>query len=653
MPVGLFASFQKANNSRPHLNFTPFHNAKGAESAGTSSGGAMSRLPSVGFWNPREENRFRIGRRIRDRNEVGNTDVAEAEARANDNVPTNDSSHQAGDRQKRLGPALQKARGRVSRLWKRETPSKSFATNTTASSPIASDDECCQSTQSKNSRIDDAPAVREQLSSQNSHEETSSGNSDSKGSRLWNSLPKLRKRRVSKPIPAVGAAGEEIEIQLSHSEDTLDSLNDPARGGPSASKACSIVVPPSQSSESRGAEAASVIDAATSTACAGPSLDGKPTAEAGGEVEALGAPKPRKRKSRKPKHGDDSVLIGMEIMFDPTTELLDLGREPQCIKRTTLVKLQQNDEHTGFLLGSMKNGEEESTEESTSFSDLLGFQLDAFALPKKMDTSMEEEPECAFPEVTTAQEEDISDLLGFHLDVFALPEKLDTSMEEEPVCPFPDATMDADEAIEITFHGSPRKLFPNVTGIDDSLEQVNPDDEIEIVFYPIENFHTPVEEEPSDDDSKSSSKYPECTSKASAESSILPFEWMLPELNLQTSTGSTFWRLPNPEPEPEAPEYEWFHPDHLDLEIVKKHSPRLVFGSVAKPSTKSSFTPITIAETVSFADAFSSFDDGSDGPEEEVMSTGSLPSDAVRNLIQFCRSASHDIQDFVTADSWR
>ena len=616
MPGGFFLAgivpFGKARNQsigthRVTSRAMPLKKGRGESS--TKSHGAMSIFPQVPFpsgsWNVGEENRFSIGKRTRKRIEVASKEQhgKQSSARA---VET-DKSHKAPERTKRLGPALRKAQGRVSSLWKkRETQKNLFANSNTASSPLASEDVVVRSSsKSKNSKNSEIP--QEHLS-QSSNGETSSSNESSMGARFLKPLRNFRKRRFSRPYSSSGPGGEDIEIHLpvAHAEVTMET--------PHASPVSDLVVddscfavfgppetvaqPQAESTPADECEALSVLDLA-STACIEPSVADMSTGPEEG-TEAWEPPKRQKHKARKPRHGDDSVLIGMVITFDPTTELLEMGTEPQCVNRTMLGKLQQNDEYDDFLLGDRRD-EEESSEELPSFSELLGFHLNAFALPQNMDTSMEEEPEC----------------------------------------PFPEGTLGVDRSFEIIFSEGEMSLDKIATSANYSRNQVDPEEEIEIVFSPIESSHKSDDEDNDDSShdsgSKSSSEVMDCKSQES-EGSALPLEWMLPETTPQLPGTKT---MPSPSPtkseacKDEAPDYEWFHPDHLDVRIVNQHTPRLLFIADGKPKLTWN-TPSTMGETFSF-DAFSCFDDGSGAPSAEVLSTVSAPSEAVQSLVEFCQ----------------
>jgi hypothetical protein len=301
------------------------------------------------------------------------------------------------------------------------------------------------------------------------------------------------------------------------------------------------------------------------------------------EMQAWEPPKPKKRKHRKPRHGDDSVLIGMIITFDPTTELLDMGTKPQCIQRTMLSALQKNEEYKGCLLGDRADEEESSSEETPSFSDILGFHLDSFALPK-MDTSM-----------------------------------------DEPECPFPSETLEVEEEVEIVFSAD-----------DDAFEVDDREEEIEIVFYSDEQIRSPDDFDSSDDASTKSNKYMDCQSNAS-DGSALPLEWMIPEVSRQLPikfVDESFEATDDEAP----PEYDWFLPEHLDVQPTKQHIPMALFSDLYQKA-KISVTPSTMGETFSY-DHQNSFDcsEGNSTSGEVLSVDGSLPSEAVQSLLEFCHS---------------
>jgi hypothetical protein len=305
-------------------------------------------------------------------------------------------------------------------------------------------------------------------------------------------------------------------------------------------------------------------------------------------------PTPKQRKLRKPRHGDDSVLIGMMITFDPTAELLSLGTKPQSIAKSFLGELQKSDDYQGYILGDWK--EEESAEELPSFSELLGFHLDCFEPPPAIDTAWgDDDDEPKYPFLSSTQEEEEIKFVFEH-------------------------GLDDSDALVTSFIELPE-------GMADSDE-----DEIEIVFYPIDHVHCPEDDEEGISHSsltKTGSDM-DCQSQSS-DGSALPLEWMLPKHSMKVVVTSGSLLL-------DPPEYEWFHPDHQDVDISNPHTPLALFGAFFDEKHRNSVTPTTVGETLSF-DAQTSFD-GSEGCG--VLTSSSLPSEAVQSLVEFCHLTGGD-----------
>lgn len=95
---------------------------------------------------------------------------------------------------------------------------------------------------------------------------------------------------------------------------------------------------------------------------------------------------------------DTSDVIGMEIAWDPTWELLNASDSPVSVSRSKLRALQDADKAPSCLLGSFKE-EEEEEEMSVESQDLLG----ALRVPSLTESTPK--PEC-----------DTSFVLGFHFD---------------------------------------------------------------------------------------------------------------------------------------------------------------------------------------------------------------------------------------------
>jgi hypothetical protein len=282
------------------------------------------------------------------------------------------------------------------------------------------------------------------------------------------------------------------------------------------------------------------------------------------------------RKSKKikpPKHGDDSILIGMVIIFDPTSELLDSSAEPQCTKRTKLKKLQETEVYEDSLLG--KDLDEPS--EVSSIEDMLGFHLDCFPAPSALELNTRadergEKPYCSIlPRKTLSDEIEI---------VFSKDEDEDSE---------PSGSVYKDE-----------------------------EEDIEIVFYSCQDEEPHGEEESNNGSSsdESSSKYTDCRSNITP----LPTEWFLPAsekcLDQDTCSEAT-------------PGYEWFHPDHLDVETRKTHTADIFQGVLkagGSPSTE---------DTLSFD--IDERTDTSGDSSVDCMSVGSGASQVVQSLVEICR----------------
>ncbi len=545
----------------------------------TKPGKAMSFLPAVPFTSGsstlKEEKRLKIGKRQR-------KSPIESET-----PPTTSEDDCKKVRIKRLGPSLQMMQGRVSRLWRRKEKERSLESRIeSSSSPLASEDECCKSNRSNNttSQVQQEP----QLSRSNNRDT----NFPLTSCVRMGLFKHFRKKKVVRPYASLIPSGEDLAMRSSPDDTGSESqLHDalpvsfPSVGNmpltPSIqSTPCST---PEDDFEESLMDVESTLGVEPSVADSSTAADssiGVPQ-----EPKASLPPKHKLRKSREAKHGDDSILIGMIVCFDPTAELLNMGNEPQCVGKTSLGKLQKNDDHQGHLLGDWK--EEESAEELPSFSDLLGFHLDCFGPPSNINSSMEEEEQDhSFPRFH--DEEEINFVFQHQSD------------EHE-------AAMDYRDSSPIETEG---------------------DEEIEIVFFPINHVYTP------DDDDEvslpSSFKESSCLDGQTNESegSALPVEWMLPE-----SEGNLCNKLENCGSILDPPEYEWFHPDHLDVKATNPHAPIAKFSSWPVKIHRFSVTPSTVGETLSF-DVRSSSCDSSEG--SEVLSDGSRPSEAVQSLLDFC-----------------
>lgn len=511
---------------------------------------------------------MKLGRRVRKR---GETKIKEERDDVESVSATNAGIQNASERTKRLGPAFRKAQGRVSRLWNRKTQTNFTMATTVSCAPLASDDECCRSNNSN------GDATHERLRTEPRQK---SNKATMVRKRLLRPLHDLRKRSLAQPYSTLDPCDEGITSQVVPSHEQPDFMLQASMSATiGIANQCAprrIYVPEVPTPEEN--ESFSMMDA-ESTGGVHPSL-AESSVAVDEAIQAWEPPKPKKRKNQKPKHGDDSVLIGLIITYDPTTEMLDMGTEPQCIKRTMLSELQKTEEYKGCLLGDRTVEEESSTEETPSISDILGFHLDSFALPK-----------------------------------------IDTSTEE-PDCPFPSETLEDEEEIVFSFGANPAI---------DSFGAEDHGEEIEIVFYATEQLGE--DESSSDEVSSKSSKYLDCRSDSS-NGSALPLEWMLPEATQQLP-----FKLVDESFEAnndELPEYEWFLPDHMDVHTNNQHTPVALFSGGGFHKAKISETPSTMGETFSFENQNSL--DGSEGNiSGEVLSVGSLPSEAVQSLLEFCQ----------------
>lgn len=303
---------------------------------------------------------------------------------------------------------------------------------------------------------------------------------------------------------------------------------------------------------------------------------------------------PRRRKSKKPKHGDDSVLIGLVITIDPTIELLELGKQPLCIDKSKLKELQKVQTYSGTLLGGGKE-EEESTEASPSNSDLLGFHLECFDQPTVAESS-DRDDELSLPSVGSEKDEEIE--IIFRTELPDVLEGLVESKNRNTLGSGGESDCDPEAQIEIVFYNS----------IDES--EGNGEGNIDAHGYTWD-----------EDQSRTS------------EGSGIPLEWLLPPQSKVSSSRHDMGIVEDTEP----PEYEWFLPDHLEISVVNEHSPLFLFGELGLEKMKTtSCTPSTAAETnMSFE--LHACQDESQGSGDEVLSLGSLPSEAVQSLIDFCQ----------------
>jgi hypothetical protein len=283
----------------------------------------------------------------------------------------------------------------------------------------------------------------------------------------------------------------------------------------------------------------------------------------------------------------------MVIMFDPTSELLHSLNEPECIKRTKLKKLQETQVYVGSLLG--KDPEESSDVSSDVVEDFLGFHLDSIMMSKDRTRGT------AFP--STSQNEEI--------EIVFYREDKEKEEEEKP---------------------EDSESLGSIYVDDDGSE------EVEIVFFACQ-----VEEKGDGGDSisyyssndESASKYTDCRSNFTP----LPSEWFLPQdpdediladrdifadEDMDIDILSSF-----------TPPYEWFHPDHVDVEPRKEKSTHNLLKLLMSSSPA---TPVTAAS--SHANSFDCNEplDTSADDFLDVMSVGSGASEVVQDLLELCRA---------------
>eukprot|EP00934_Nitzschia_sp_Nitz4_P007584 Nitzschia sp. Nitz4//scaffold39_size137210//97886//99262//NITZ4_003213-RA/size137210-processed-gene-0.123-mRNA-1//-1//CDS//3329550425//7574//frame0 len=299
------------------------------------------------------------------------------------------------------------------------------------------------------------------------------------------------------------------------------------------------------------------------------------------------------RKWRKPKHGDDSVLIGKEICFDPTVQLLEdteipmpgLSVHHKAVYRSKLRKLQQVEHYDDFLLGD-RTLEEDSDDPS------INIYFDVYGDSDDHSVS--------------------SQFLGIHLDCFA--------REEEEEIVFFSEEEDDDVEGEPTWNEG----LSNDPEVDQDLFHSL---ETEIVF----SF---MEEGDSDEDSSGNStpisKYSDCRSEFSGQGSIVLYDD--PEVLFPLHDDNFLAISPNVDI---TTDFSFQNSSFGKFDSTL----RGLFFASKETGRANVHTPETMMDSLSFGDDGDSLSRISVGDySEEVLSTGSRPSDAVQSLVNLCRS---------------
>jgi hypothetical protein len=306
------------------------------------------------------------------------------------------------------------------------------------------------------------------------------------------------------------------------------------------------------------------------------------------------------KKGKKPKLDYSSDIIGMVIMFDPTSELLHSLNEPESIKRTKLKKLQETQVYVGSLLGKDPDDNTPRTVFDIDFTPVAS-EIKVPAPPAD-DTAQACQAE------NNSQQRNVATLEG----------------------PWDD-TMLCD--VESDFAQSSVFLDPKV---DNSFEIIGEDS----ISYTSND--------------ESSSKCTDCRSNFTQ----LPNEWFLPQeldedvlaeksIFADEDTLSNFappyeWFYPNHVDEEARKEKatcnlpcQWFHPDHVDVEPRKEKATHNLLKLLMSSSPA---TPVTAAS--SHANSFDCNEplDTSADDFLDVMSVGSGASEVVQNLLELCRA---------------
>jgi hypothetical protein len=313
--------------------------------------------------------------------------------------------------------------------------------------------------------------------------------------------------------------------------------------------------------------------------------------------------KKRRQKREKGHMVNESEVLGMIVQFDPTFQLLEVGDEPECVERSTLKKLQKSEVYVDSLLGGGRSGEEEDGASGASAEEaLLGFHLD--------DTTFTPPPR------------------AYH-----------TTTSRDTMCPsFDDAagnlaaalhqdSKSRSEEIEIVFYYDDDDRSED----SESEEDGNYNEESEALEITFFACHEEAQEEAEEEENRSesaSSRYLDCRS----EHTTLPSEWFLPQgdaLRGQQSSMESSHKCTTPVM---TPPYEWFYPDHRDIEPVKKN----MFSATRSCCNA---TPCTVSRTwLDFSSASkndTTTDSSSESDSVDVFSVGSGTSQAVQNLIEF------------------
>jgi hypothetical protein len=336
-------------------------------------------------------------------------------------------------------------------------------------------------------------------------------------------------------------------------------------------------------------------------------------------VESVCSKSTRKQRRREKRYmKKDLQILGMIVQFDPTFQLLEEKGEPKSMKRSTLKKLQQGEVYVDSLLSASK--EEAAWEDSNEKEEeaLLGFHLDEFtSLP-----GFSSKEEAAASKASNEEEDEA--LLGFHLDEFtSLSGRYNTTdiynkEIEEVLLGF---HLDEFTSLPGHYNSTDNEEIEIVFCYDDDDDQSEEsssesEDEHEIVFFACRE----------EDSQSGSSRYSDCRS----EHTPLPSEWFLPQQqhdeNLVGEKNSSESRRQSTKPV--TPAYEWFHPDHLDVEPVKKNLfPR---NDCSKATVCTTVSTCFETSSGSHENTYDSEDDSVD-----VLSLGSGTSQVVQNLIEF------------------
>lgn len=313
---------------------------------------------------------------------------------------------------------------------------------------------------------------------------------------------------------------------------------------------------------------------------------------------------------------DDDKIIGLCIVFDPTSEML---REtlPADPTKTKLRSLQQIEPVDVRLLGRhLVDSSEISTEDLLDYSNSDLFDSAADWIPKfeTWNGQLFEGDDVAVVSAGPENDDEEIEIVFYYPDDDDDYDDYDDDDDNESETDIPkESNYDDKPEPSVSEHGS----------LDEesyySIVEGGAKEEIEILFL-----------DESDDVSETeSTQFEDCLSI------------FTPSVSFEEYTANLSRMLDDKEEKisQASPAYEWFLPDHIGLKPRKRHTPhdllrKSLSDAKSLSDTKSGSTPTVTLATESIAsNSFENYHE-----EESVVSDGSRASDAVQDLVEFCRA---------------